>query len=62
MKPNQVWIKQDNVDWRCIFSSHSPMEARDYAMHNVAHGNNVERIELRDLTGSLGAVYDRSWK
>ena len=62
MKPYQVWIKQDNVEWRCVFSTHNPVDATDYANNNITHGNNVERVEIRDLCGQLGAVYDRSWR
>ncbi len=60
MKPYQVWCKQSD-QWRCLLSTHNPVEAHNYAQRNIVHGNNVQRIEVRDLTGTLAAHYDSSW-
>jgi hypothetical protein len=61
MTPYQVWVKQCD-EWRCLFSSHNPVEADDYAKNRVVHGNNVQRIELRDLEGPLETYFDASWR
>lgn len=60
MKPNQVWVKQSG-EWHCVFDSHSPLDARYFAWNHVAHSGNVERVEVRDLTGPLVTVFDWSW-
>lgn len=60
MKPYQVWCKQSD-EWKMLFDSHTPLDCEDYAHDNVHHGNNVQRIEIRDLTGVLRTVYDSSW-
>lgn len=59
-KPYQVWIKQCD-EWRCVFDAHNPIAAHDYCMNNVVHGNNVQRIEIRDLTGVIETLFDKSW-
>jgi len=58
--PYSVWVKQSG-DWRCVFSTHNPPDAHSYATQNVVHGNNVQRIEVRDLTGTLETVFDSTW-
>jgi hypothetical protein len=60
LKPYQVWCKQHN-EWRCLYSSHNPTSCRDFALYNIHHGNNVQRIELRDLEGPLETFYDATW-
>ena len=60
MKPYSVWVKQCD-EWRCLLSTHNPIEAHEYAMENVVHGHNVQRIEVRDLTGPLETVFDNTW-
>jgi hypothetical protein len=62
MKPYQVWIKQDNVAFRCVMSSDNPSECFRYVSEKISHGNNVERIEVRDLDGSIETIFDRSWR
>jgi hypothetical protein len=61
MKPYSVWIKQDNVQFRSLYYSHSPMDCLDYGKDKVCHGNNVERIEIRDLDSCVCTLFDRSW-
>lgn len=60
-KPYQVWVMQCD-EWRCVFSSHNPIEATDYAKTRISYtGKSVQRVELRDLTGPLDTIYDSSW-
>ena len=61
MKSYQVWVKQDGVDWQAVFLSDDPVAATEFAKKKIYHGNNVERIELRDRTGCLETFYDRNW-
>lgn len=61
MSMNAVYIKQDGAPWRSAFRSWSFSDCVDYAHNNVVHGNNVQRIEVRDGMGSRIAIYDRSW-
>lgn len=57
-----VWIKFDNAGWRCVVSCYSPNEVREYALERVVHGNNVERVELREPTGEcFDVIYSRDW-
>jgi hypothetical protein len=61
MKPYQVWCKQCD-GWRCLYATDDPIEAHLFAWHNIHHGNNVQRVEVRDLTGVLETVYDEGWQ
>lgn len=60
-KPYSVWCKQCD-EWRCLLTTHNPVEAHDYANNRIVHGNNVQRIEIRDLTGVLETLFDSSWQ
>ena len=60
-KPIQVWVKMAD-EWKCVFSAHSPPEARYYAYEAVAKDpTRVQRVEIRDLTGVLETVFDQRW-
>lgn len=61
-KPYSVWVKMEGRDWRMLFESHVPNEAHEFAQTKVYHGGPVERVEVRDLTGPIATVFDRSWR
>lgn len=60
MKPYQVWVKQSGT-FNMLFDSHNPVECKTYALENIHQGNNVERIEIRDLTGPVETIFDSGW-
>lgn len=60
-KPYSVHWKRQG-EWKELFSSHDPAEARDYAFNEVSLGPITERIEIRDGSGVLETVYDKAWK
>ena len=61
-KPYSVWIKHDTDEWTLAFASWSPSDAREYARNKISYtGWHIVRVELRDRTGVLETVFDRSW-
>jgi len=60
-KPYQVWWKRQG-EWKMVYSSDDPVAARGHAYNEISLGPITERIEIRDGSGVMETVYDKSWK
>ena len=60
-KPYSVHWKRQG-EWKEVFSCDDFAEARDHAFNKISLGHITERIEIRDSSGPVETVYDKSWK
>lgn len=59
-KPYTVWWKRQD-EWKMLFDTHNPTEAKEYARNNISHSGITQRIEIRDHSGALEIVFDSAW-
>jgi hypothetical protein len=64
----QVWLRWSDYKgwpsvWTCEFSSHSFLDAQDFAENKVSRtGGKIARIEVRERGAGEGrALWDASW-
>jgi hypothetical protein len=56
-----VKVKQSG-EWKTVYNSYSPSEARLYAWTRIAYlSKSIERVEVHDVFSCVETIYDKNW-